>query len=62
MTVIGNSLVPHTFLLMLLTSPIVHFHDLTGWQKAVCERELGHLYPYAWSVLIVLEYSFNVKL
>ena len=43
MTIIGSSLVPHTFLLMLLTSPIVHFHGLMGRQKIVCERELGHL-------------------
>ena len=43
MTVIGSSLVSHTFLLMLLTGPIVHFHGLTGSAKTVCEGELGHL-------------------
>ena len=64
-TVVGSSLTPHAALLVRPSGtihPIVDCHELHGQINAACESRPGHPQPCHWSVWIVLECGFHVKL
>ena len=63
--VVGSSLTPHAALLVRPIAPYISqwtVMDLHGQINAACESKPGHPQPCHWSVWIVLECGFHVKL
>ena len=63
-TVVGNSLTPLVALLVHPSGtihPAVDRHEFT-WSDVACESRPGHPQPCHWSIWIVLECGFHVKL